>query len=133
MVQNPVLDTFWFTFLGLGSESPRAHLSPCVLSCYNTITMSMLNIVVWGDSVPIPISLNFKFTSNITNVTLGKYWSVHQCCMNLEPCTVTHRGRYTGWGKGRRTKQLLVSPTLTKHDLDNTITIYVRVISVQYR
>ena len=36
--------------LGLGSESPRTHLSPCVLFRYNT----KLYIVVRGDSEPIP-------------------------------------------------------------------------------
>ena len=35
---------------GLGSESPRTHLSPCVLLHYNT----RLYIVVHGDSEPIP-------------------------------------------------------------------------------
>ena len=35
---------------GLGSESPRTHLSPCVLFRYNT----MLKIVVRGDLEPIP-------------------------------------------------------------------------------
>ena len=36
-------------FLGLSSESPRTHLSPCILFCYNT----MLN-KVHRDSEPIP-------------------------------------------------------------------------------
>ena len=36
--------------MGLGLESLRAHLSPCVLFCYST----MLNIVVCRDSKAIP-------------------------------------------------------------------------------
>ena len=49
-----VIDYDWRS--GLGSESPHAHLSPCVLFHYN----KMLNIVVRGDSKPIPkIMLDF--------------------------------------------------------------------------
>ena len=40
----------FITKIGLGSESLRTHLSTCVLFRYNNV----LNIVVRGDSEPIP-------------------------------------------------------------------------------
>ena len=66
-----IVRKYFITFLGLGSESPRTHLSSCVLFRYNT----KLYIVVRGDSEPIPLSetiTNLNTHNNLWMITTKK-------------------------------------------------------------
>ena len=68
-IWNFLLKLFLELYFGLGSESPRTHLSPCVLFRYNT----MLNIVVRGDSEPIPTFHLLIFFWLVQSVILSSF------------------------------------------------------------